>query len=155
MERRRERPTEMRNGSGGKRISPGFISWVLLPVLGACILLCARPASAQLGNHAKLPGVSKIISGSTRQAFTGTVQSLNRKQHVLNVGAGENSAIFPLKKKVKVSSVGGARLNLAALTPGTNVIIYYEQQGGHRTVNQIVILAAPAASSAKKPHSSS
>lgn len=123
---------------------------------GACILLFTPPARAQLGDHAKVPGVSKNTStGPTRQAFTGLIQSLDRKQHILNVAAGENSAIFPIRKKMKVSAIGGARLSLAALTPGTNVIVYYEQRGGHRTVDQIIVLAAPAASGNKKARPSS
>lgn len=134
-----------------------FLPCVMVPALGACILLfSAPPARAQLGNAAKLPGISKITSnGPTRQAFTGSIQSLDRKQHVLNVVAGQSSAIFPIKKKMKVATIQGTRLKLAALTPGTSVIVYYEQRGSQRTVDQIIVLAAPAASGNKKPHPSS
>jgi len=50
--------------------------------------------------------------------------------------------IFPIKKTgIQVSTADGEKMNLEALRPGNDVIIYYEQQGDRRTVKQIVVLA--------------
>jgi len=129
----------------------------LLVIVIACFLfpLLAR---AQEEHRNKLPGLSKITSnGPTRQAFTGSIQSLDRQQHVLNVTAagGGNTAIFPIGKKVKVSTIDGQKLRVATLTPGTNVIVYYEQKGGRRTVDQIIVLGPNTPTEKKKDHASS
>lgn len=133
------------------------LGWGCAAVAAAGLFLFCLPAKAQFRNPGKLPGINKITSnGPTRQAFSGSVQSLNRKQHVLNVTSEGSSAIFPIKKKVKVSSVTGAKRSLADLTPGTNVLVYYSQKDGRRTVDQILILQRAPASTAskKKPHTS-
>ncbi|MGH9469160.1 MAG: hypothetical protein ACRD1N_02320 [Terriglobia bacterium] len=157
--RRLEQHSSNREGAEARSHSTHRIAVVCgVAALAVALLLWpASPAQAQFGNAGKLPGISKITSnGPTRQAFSGSVQSLDRKQHVLNVISEGNSAIFPIKKKVKVTSVGGAKMNLTALTPGTSVLIYYEQKGGRRTVDQILVLESPAATaSKKKPHASS
>jgi hypothetical protein len=127
----------------------------------ACLLMVLEigsPAFAQFqpGSRSKLPVINKITSsGPTRSAFTGKVQSLDTKLKVLNVteGKGRSTAIFPLNKKVKVSSISGRKLKLAALTPGTNVIVYYQQRDAQRTVQQIVILGSGASPARKSSHS--
>ncbi len=129
----------------------------LLIIAVACFLFPTL-ARAQQEHRNKLPGLSKITSnGPTRQAFTGSIQSLDTQQHVLNVTAAEggNTAIFPIRKKIKISTINGQKLNLATLTPGTNVIVYYEQKGGHRTVDQIIVLGPNAPTEKKKDHASS
>jgi hypothetical protein len=128
----------------------------------ACLLMLLRfgvPGFAQFqsGPRSKLPVINKITAtGPTRTAFTGKVESLDTKLKVLNVteGHGGSTAIFPLNKKVKVSSISGRKLKVAALTPGTNVIVYYEQRDARRTVQQIIILGSGASPSKKGPHSS-
>ena len=63
----------------------------------------------------------------------------------VNTVQGENTEIFPLRKGTRVATANGGRKRLSQLTPGTNVLIYYEQRGDRRTVKQIVVLgAAPA-----------
>ena len=80
-------------------------------------------------------------------AFSGIVQSVDLHHQLLNVNTvqGENTEIFPLRKGTRVATANGGRKRLSQLTPGTNVLIYYEQRGDRRTVKQIVVLgAAPA-----------
>jgi hypothetical protein len=129
----------------------------LLIIAIACFLFSSL-ARAQEEHRNKLPGISKITSnGPTRQAFTGSVQLLDTHQRVLNVTAagGGNTAIFPIGKKVKVSTIDGQKLRVATLTPGTNVIVYYEQKGGRRTVDQIIVLGPHAPTGKKKDRTSS
>jgi hypothetical protein len=125
----------------------------------AILLQFGSPTFAQFqaGPRSKLPVINKITSnGPTRSALTGKVQSLDRKLKVLDVsdGHGGSTAIFPLNKRVKVSSISGQKLKLAAVTPGTNVIVYYEQRDARRTVQQIIILGSDASQTKKHPHSS-
>lgn len=127
-----------------------------LAAVAACVLF-SLPSYSQQNRRNKLPGINKITSGApTRQAFTGSVQSLDRQHNVLDVSAaqGNSTAIFPIRKKVKVSSIDGQKLKLAALTPGTNVIVYFEQKGGRRTVEEIIVLT-PGAHTGKKEDRSS
>ena len=127
-------------------------------VVCAICLLVSAPARCQRQLGSKLPGIGKITpSGLGQQAFTGSVQSLDRQHHVLNVSDAQTNSIeiFPIQKKVKISSVGGKKLKLAALSPGTNVVIYYQEKQGRRTVNQIVVLSSGAPPAKKKPPVSS
>lgn len=127
-----------------------------LAVFTGCLFF-SLPAYSQQNRRNKLPGINKITSGApTRQAFTGSVQSLDRQHHVLDVSAaqGNSTAIFPIRKKVKVSSIDGQKLKLAALTPGTNVIVYFEQKGGRRMVEEIIVLTPGAPASKKNDHPS-
>ncbi len=123
----------------------------------ACALFCA-PAWGQLQGVSKLPGIGKITSpGSGQECFTGSIQSLDRKQHVLNVSAvqSNDTEIFPIQKKVKISSAGGSKLKLASLTPGTNVVVCYEDKQGRRTVDQIIVLSSATSSAKNKTRGAS
>lgn len=113
-------------------------------------LLC--PARAQEQRRRKVPVLDKITSGPSRQAFSGKVQSLDLERNLLNVNTvqGGNTEIFPVKKGVRVALADGGKLKLTALTPGTNVIIYYEQKGDRRTVKEIVVLMASPSEEKKK-----
>ncbi len=129
----------------------------LLLGLAVCLLV-STPAPSQQQQGSKLPGIGKVKpSGLNQQAFTGSVQSLDRQHHVLNVTAaqGNGAEIFPIQKKIRISSVGGRKLKLAALSPGTNVVVYYQEKGGRRTVNQIVVLSPGTPPAKKKPPVSS
>lgn len=117
-------------------------------MLALVALLVPVLAGAQSMGRPKLPVINKIVSnGPTRGAYTGVIQSLDRHNNVLEVGSadGTNTAIFPISKKVRVSSIEGRKLKLAALTPGANVVVTYEQQGGKRTVQAITILTQASA----------
>ncbi|MGH9402200.1 MAG: hypothetical protein ACRD2P_08845 [Terriglobia bacterium] len=141
---------------------PGWRRVAALADLFACtlfafLLLAPLPAGAQEMGRQKLPVLGKIgANGPTKGAFTGVIQIIDRRSNVLEVGSadGTNSAIFPISKKVKISSIEGRKLKLAALTPGTNVLVTYEQQGGRRTVQEITILTKATASKKPGPTSS-
>jgi hypothetical protein len=132
------------------------LAWWLL---AACLFAFPPASLAQegMGPRSRLPVINKITSnGPTRAAFTGSIQSLDPKLKVLNVSGaqGRSMAIFPVNKKTKVSSISGQKLRLAALTPGTNVIVYYEQNAARRTVQQIIVLGSSASHTKKTPHAS-
>lgn len=119
----------------------------------ACFFMNPAAMRAQGLSPKNVPGLKKITSGgATRSVFTGGVQLLDLHSKVLEVSApdGTNTAIFPITKKVKVSSIEGNKLKLASLTPGTSVIVRYEQQGGRRVVQQITVVKPGP--SAKKQH---
>ena len=109
------------------------------------MILCAVVTfAAQEDRKHKGAVLNKLSSGQNEQAFTGTVQSLDLHRALLNVSTvqGADTEIFPFKKGVRIATADGAKLKLAALTPGTNVLIYYEQKGDRRTVKHIVVLGA-------------
>lgn len=108
-------------------------------------------ALAQDEHKHKVPVIDKLSTGSSHQAFSGKVLSLDKDRNILNVNTvqGGNTEIFPVKKGVRVSTADGERMKLRDLTPGTNVLIYFEQKREHRSVSEIVVLA-PAASEEKK-----
>jgi hypothetical protein len=112
--------------------------------LGLVLLLAALPAPAQDRSKEKLPVIDKITSASEHQAFSGTVQSLDEKRNILNVNSVEGGAteIFPVKKTTPVYTTDGYRRKPSNLTPGTNVIVYFELHADHRTVKRIEILAS-------------
>jgi len=97
---------------------------------------------AQEEHKSKVPVIDKITGGSTQQAFTGIVRSVDLKSEVLNIDnvSGKSTEIFPIKKKIHVVTADGDKLKLAKLKPGTNVLVYYDQKGDHRTVTRIVVL---------------
>jgi hypothetical protein len=114
-----------------------------LGVAGATALLVAGPSAHAQQRLSKVPLADKVIpTGPTHQAFTGKVESLDEKLHVLNVNSvkGDSVEIFPLKKNTKVAMASGRPLALAAILPGMEVIVYYEQKGGRRAVENIVVL---------------
>jgi hypothetical protein len=155
-------------GKGGKsgQVLPcpyGETLWILCWLLAACFLACLQVPSQGFGQQegmgprSKIPVINKIsTTGPTRSAFTGSVQSLDGKLKILDVSGahGRNTAIFPLNKKTKISSINGQKLKLAALTPGTNVIVYYEQSAARRTVQQIIVLGSGASPTKKNVPSS-
>ncbi|MGH9406124.1 MAG: hypothetical protein ACRD3D_09865 [Terriglobia bacterium] len=127
-------------------------------LLAMCAIFGFAPASAQEMGRPKLPPVINKItsSGTTKGAFTGIVQTLDTKGRVLEVASvnGADTALFPLTKKVKVSSIEGRKLKLASVMPGANVIVTYEQQGARRTVQEITVVEEAPKVAKKKPSSS-
>jgi hypothetical protein len=123
-------------------------------MIGAALAGSLYPAAGQPQEHKrKLPGLEKITSGPTQQAFSGIVQSLDMERKILNVNTvqGGVTEIFPFRKGVHVASADGDKLKLAALKPGINVLIYYDQKGDRRSVKEIIILAAEPAPAKKSP----
>jgi hypothetical protein len=110
---------------------------------GSLFLIAARPVWAQQEDHrSKVPVVGKITGGSNRQAFTGKVRSLDLKRNLLvvNTVEGDSTEFFPLKKGIPVSSAGGGRIRIKALTPGTTIIVYFDVREDRRTVTEITVL---------------
>ena len=101
----------------------------------------------------KVPGLDKVMSGSSHQAFSGKVKSLDLEQKLLSVSTvqGSNTEVFPVKKGVVVLSAQGEKLKIKALTPGTNVIVFYDQRSDRRKVNQIMVLEPGTAEGKKVP----
>ena len=142
--------------AGSSRGSPPGVRWrgeafytravrygIMVAAMAALVLM---PGAARAQRKSKVSGLTKIIAGSSgEQAFSGNVQSLDLKNSVLNVHSIESDdvEIFPFKKSVRIDSAGGARMELAALKPGTNVVVYFQQKGDRRTVKRIVVLASP------------
>jgi len=129
-----------------RKIEPAVLAFVI-----ATISFFA-PGNAQEERKTKVPGLDKITSGPSRQAFSGTVQSLDLKRKLLNVNTvqGGNTEVFPVTKGVRVALANGAKIKLTELTPGATVIVYFEQSGDRRKVKEIIVLAA-APAGAKKP----
>lgn len=99
--------------------------------------------------------IGKIAGGSSRQAFSGKVQSVDLTHKLLKVDTveGGGTEIFPVTKGTPVSMVGGRKVKLQELAPGTDVIVYYEQKRDRRAVSEIVILAASEGEGKKKQSS--
>ncbi len=116
--------------------------WRVTGSILTLLLLALTPISGrgQSSLH-KLPG-HNTMKGPSQQAFTGVVQSLDRKLQVLNVTTrhGKDTEIFPIRKGTHVETLGGKRLTLKSLSPGTNVLIYYSESGGERSIRQVIVL---------------
>jgi hypothetical protein len=110
----------------------------------AFLVLGPVTAMGQSSLH-KLPGRNKI-RGSTQQAFSGVVQSLDTKLKILNVTTrhGEDTEIFPVRKGTHVETLSGKKLQLKSLVPGTDVLIYYSESGGERSVREVIVLEGTA-----------
>ncbi|MGH9444546.1 MAG: hypothetical protein ACRD3O_02250 [Terriglobia bacterium] len=148
-----------RQPSRGRKAVSTIDVFLMLIVCASLSALLPSTGTAQQGQGARsrLPVINKITSGGpTRADFTGSIQSLDRKLKVLNVSTanGQSTAIFPLGKKTKIADINGQKLRLAALTPGTNVVVYYEQSNTRRIVQRILVLPATSARTKKKTHSS-
>jgi len=120
-------------------------------------LVVSITAGSALGQEQKrkVPGLSKIISGSNEQAFDGIVQSLDMKRKILTVNTvqGGDTEIFPVKKNLTVATADGDRVELTDLKPGSNVLVYYDQRGDRRTVKQIIVVTKPKAAKKAPPSS--
>jgi hypothetical protein len=142
------RRTPLSSGRGDPNLNPAFppesalaITLLVLTCLG---LAMARPARAQDERRSKVPVIGKIAGGSNRQAFSGKVQSVDLKRKLLSVGTVEGGAteFFPIKKNVSVETATGTKLKVKELTPGTNIIVYYDVKEDRRNVSEIMVLGA-------------
>lgn len=109
------------------------------------------PARSQQAPETKIPRRSKIQGGDNRQAFTGKVQTVDAKLHVLTMKAeeGTGTELFPLRKNVDVRTAEGDRRTLSDLKVGADVVVYYEFKGSQREVKRIILLS-PGSPAAKK-----
>lgn len=131
-----------RHANPGGTPAPAFaIALLVLTCLG---LAMARPAHAQDQRRIKVPAIGKIAGGTSHQAFSGKVKSVDLKRELLSVGTVEGGAteFFPIKKNVSVESADGNKLKVKQLTPGTNIIVYYDVKEDRRSVSEIMVLGA-------------
>ena len=162
----------IRHGAGGRgaREQEEFL---LDPRVAACLLnsrgiqrfgagagllillaLVAVPRFGAGQEKKKMPVLDKITSVPQGQnEFNGKVQSLDLKNEILNVQSlhEDDTEIFPIKKTVTVAAANGYRVDISALKPGTNVLVYFDQRADKRKVKEIVILGAAPAVNAKPP----
>lgn len=140
-----EPPTKAPTGRSETWPYRGDFHAKVFPSLLALTIICSLPLGyAQERRKYKVPVVDKISGGNARQAFSGKIQSLDLGRNVLNVNTvqGGNTEIFPLRKGIRVATAAGEKMKLQKLTPGTNVIVYYDQKGERRTVKEIIVLGA-------------
>ena len=152
-------PTENRTliskiiGAGPSEIRRAFRA---APFLLAALLICGPSITAQGPQQeepmGRIPVPSKKTMGGAHRAFSGKVETLDLKRKVLIVGTVEGGAteIFPIKKGISVSGAKGKKLKIEELSPGTNVIVYYDFRDGRRTVNEIMVLAVEPLKEEKK-----
>lgn len=126
---------------------------MLAIVLGASCGPAGGSGYAQEPHKGKVPGIDKITSGSSRLAFSGNIQSFDEKRELLSVNTvqGGTTEVFPIKKGVRISAANGSKLKLDNLTPGANVLVYYEQKAEKRTVTEIIVLSSGASQGKNKP----
>jgi hypothetical protein len=132
------------------RKSFGVMCAAAVVLVAPCFSSTAR---GQQPGETRIPTkLGKIRGGDTRQAFTGEVQSVDKKLKVLNMKSekGPSTEIFPLKKNVDVQTLNGDRRTLSDLKPGANIMIYYEFKGSVREIKKIVVLSQGTKKEVKK-----
>ena len=112
-----------------------------LVVLAMLMFVVTAPAQQE---RPKLPGLDKIISANQHLMFTGKVKLLDEKRNTLSVSAveGSDTEIFPIKHNTRVRTSDGFRRKLNVLTPGTQVIVYYDQHSDRRTITRIELFTS-------------
>ena len=135
-----------------------FEFWILIALFVISAMPTARGQDEQ--RRTKVPLIGKIAGGSNRQAFSGKVQSVDTKRKLLIVDAveGSHTEFFPVKGNFEAKEPGGKKIRVSELTPGTNIIIYYEVKDDRRSVTDILVLGSKSPekeTEAKKPASPS
>ncbi|HXJ91890.1 MAG TPA: hypothetical protein VMT20_03305 [Terriglobia bacterium] len=100
-------------------------------------------SAGQDDHKKKLPVLDKITTVPEGQnQFNGKVQSVDLKNEVLNVQSmhEDDTEIFPIKKTTTVAAANGYRVDISALKPGANILVYFDQRGDKRKVKEIVVL---------------
>ena len=126
--------------AGGVPLIPALVA-----LLAICLAAFIKPPLLHAQEHkSKVPIVGKLSPGRLQQAYSGKIQSVDLKQKILSVNSlnGEDSEIFPIKKNVRVENLGGTRMKVSALTPGSTVLIYYDQKSRARSIKNIIILSS-------------
>jgi len=122
----------------------GFRLTLRVLIIGILVLAPAAAIRAQDERRTRVPVLGKITGGSSHQAFSGKVQDVDMKRNLLKVDTVEGGAteFFPLRKNIPVSTASGERLRVQDLTPGNNILVYYDQKEDRRTVSQIIVLSS-------------
>jgi len=129
-----------------------FVASVLL--VAALLGFGVSPAQAQK-KRSKVPVLGKLGKGSS-QAFSGKLVSLDLERNLLKVSTvqGDHTEIFLVKKGVSVYTAEGDKLKPKELTPGTDVLVYFEVKDERRMAKEIVVLGtAPAEEKSTPPPS--
>jgi hypothetical protein len=121
-----------------------------LLVLAILIFVGVAPAQQE---KPKVPGLDKIIAANEHLMFTGKVKLLDEKRNTLSVSSveGSDTEIFPIKHSTRVLTSDGFRKKLDVLTPGTQIIVYYDQRADRRSITQIELYTSETKK--KEPHS--
>lgn len=129
-----------------------LVAGVLL--VAALFAFGVSPAHAQK-KRSKVPVIGKMGGGSS-QAFSGKFMSIDFERNLLKVNTvqGNHTEIFQVKKDVSVYTAGGDKLKPKELTPGTDVLVYFELKDERRMAKEIVVLGtAPAEEKSTPPPS--
>ena len=126
-------------------------SWRPALLLLAMLMFVSAALAQQ--EKPKVPGLDKIIAANEHLMFTGKVKLLDEQHNTLSVSSveGSDTEIFPIKHSTHVLTSDGFRKKLDVLSPGTQVIVYYDQRADHRTVTQIELYTSETKK--KEPHS--
>jgi hypothetical protein len=123
---------------------PALLALTLFFLLGSALAQQDKP---------KVPGLDKIIAANEHLMFTGKVKSVDIEHNTLSVSSveGSDTEIFPIKHGTHVYTADGSRKKLDVLSPGTQVIVYYDQRSDRRTVTHIDLFTSETKK--KEPHS--
>jgi len=123
---------------------PALLILTLLFALGSALAQEEKP---------KVPGLDKIIAANEHLMFTGKVKTLDIEHNTLSVSSveGSDTEIFPIKHGTHVYTSDGFRKKLDILSPGTQVIVYYDQRSDRRTITHIDLYTSET--KRKEPHS--
>jgi hypothetical protein len=123
---------------------PALVLLAMLTIVGAAPAQQEKP---------KVPGLDKIIAANEHLMFTGTVKLLDEEHNSLSVSSveGSDTEIFPIKHSTRVLTSDGFRKKLNVLTPGTQIIVYYDQRSDRRSITQIELYTSETKK--KEPHS--
>ncbi len=128
------------------------VGWIIGVALAVAVVAGLGDARAQEQRKRKIPVVDKIAGGANRQAFSGKVETVDLKRHVLEVNHAEGAGmeIFPIRNGVSVTSAAGEKMKVNQLKQGSNVIVYYDEKDDRRSVKEIVVLTTGTTENHKK-----
>jgi len=123
------------------------------PALLLLAMLTFGGAAPAQQEKPKVPGLDKIIAANQHLMFTGKVKLLDEQHNTLSVSSveGSDTEIFPIKHSTRVLTSDGFRKKLDVLTPGTQIIVYYDQRSDRRSITQIELYTSETKK--KEPHS--
>ncbi len=101
----------------------------------------------------KVPGLDKIIAANEHLMFTGKIKAIDLDHNTLSVSSieGSDTEIFPIKSSTHVLTSDGFRKKVDVLSPGTQIIVYYDQRADRRTITRIDLYTSETKK--KEPHS--
>jgi hypothetical protein len=124
-----------------------------LALIGLVALISVGSALAQEEEKPKVPGLDKIIEANQHLMFTGKVKAVDLNRNTLSVSSieGSDTEIFPIKSSTHVLTSDGFRKKIDVLSPGTQIIVYYDQRADRRSITHIDLYTSETKK--KEPHS--